>query len=259
MKCLSRLKLIDLKKVINYQLISSNIPKKQRIFAPLILTSILSLGTTITLLDAAVADSVEIPQNLATSKQSRLLLPRSVINAIHRHIGNNTRLLNTNLRGQLRVIGYSSRNWPDRCLGLGKPGEYCYEIFIKDGWRVVMTDGKQTWIYRTDSSGETVREEKKQTSTDIKLPDSVTNKVLEAASKQLGFSTSQVRITMIQKQTWANGCLGLYSFAGQMCTQALVPGWLVTVEGNQQRLVYRTNESGSLVKLDEKASIILKK
>jgi hypothetical protein len=257
MKCLFGLNTIDLRKVINYQLISSKITKKQRIFAPLILTSILSLGTTITLLDAAVADSVEIPQNLATSKQSCLLLPRSVINAIHRDIRKNTRILSTNLPGQLRVIGYSSRNWPDRCLGLGKPGEYCYEIFIKDGWRVVMTDGKQTWIYRTDSSGETVREEKKQISTDIKLPNAVTNKVLDAASKKLGFPTFQLRITMAQKQTWANGCLGLAG-PGQICTQALVPGWLVTVESNQQRLVYRTNESGSLVKLDEKASNILK-
>jgi len=109
MKCLFGLNTIDLRKVINYQLISSKITKKQRIFAPLILTSILSLGTTITLLDAAVADSVEIPQNLATSKQSCLLLPRSVINAIHRDIRKNTRILSTNLPGQLRVIGYSSR------------------------------------------------------------------------------------------------------------------------------------------------------
>ena len=39
-----------------------------------------------------------------------------------------------------------------------------------------------------------------------------------------------------------------------MCTQAIVPGWRVAVEGEGQFFVYRTNESGSVIKLENGAT-----
>lgn len=222
----------------------------QLIVTALILTSILSLGAGLTLIQAAAANSVESPQNTATLKQSRSNeLPRSVVNAIRRNLARSTRIP----PGQLRVVSFSQQSWPNSCLGLGKPDEACAEIFIENGWRVVMSDGRQNWVYRTDNTGRIVRLEGQETPSSNKLPSSVTNAVLEAASRQLGVTSSQLNITQSQQQTWPDGCLGIPNPV-ELCLSALTPGWQVTVEGKQQRLVYRTNESGSQVRLDERSS-----
>jgi hypothetical protein len=62
-------------------------------------------------------------------------------------------------------VTFSQQSWPNTCLGLGKPGEACGEVFIENGWRVVMSNGRQNWIYRTDSTGRTVRLESQENAT----------------------------------------------------------------------------------------------
>ena len=86
----------------------------------------------------------------------------------------------------------------------------------------------------------------------VSIPTPVAKAVLRSASQQLGLPTSQLRIVQTQKRTWQDGCLGL-ARSGEVCTQALVSGYRVTVAGGSHRLVYRTNASGT-VKLDEIAS-----
>ena len=86
----------------------------------------------------------------------------------------------------------------------------------------------------------------------VRIPTSVAKAVLQSASQQLGLPTSQLRIVQTQKRTWQDGCLGL-ARSGEVCTQALVSGYRVTVAGGSCRLVYRTDASGT-VKLDEVAS-----
>jgi len=90
---------------------------------------------------------------------------------------------------------------------------------------------------------------------DIKLlPEAITDAVFKEVSQQSGMQASQLRIVEVARQTWSDGCLGLGG-SDTLCTQSLVPGWRVTVASGEQRWVYRTNESGSLVKLDEMASL----
>ncbi|MGF2037084.1 MAG: hypothetical protein RMZ43_017495 [Nostoc sp. CmiVER01] len=86
-----------------------------------------------------------------------------------------------------------------------------------------------------------------------KLPTSVKNAVLQAASKRLQQPISQLRIIEFQQQTWKNGCLELAN-ADEFCTEALVPGWRVVVGKDEQTLVYHTNQTGSTLRLNEKAS-----
>jgi hypothetical protein len=85
------------------------------------------------------------------------------------------------------------------------------------------------------------------------LPASVKNAVLQAASKRLQQPISQLTIIEAQQQTWRDGCLELAN-ADEFCTQALVPGWRVVVGIGDQTLVYHTNQTGSAVRLNEKAS-----
>jgi hypothetical protein len=62
--------------------------------------------------------------------------------------------------GKLKVTESSRQSWPNTCLGLSKADEICGQMIV-EGWRVVVSDGRQTWVYRTDARGNVVRLEKK--------------------------------------------------------------------------------------------------
>jgi hypothetical protein len=104
----------------------------QQVFAALVLTSIVSLGTGLSIVDAASAKSLEPTSGttsemlkrpnevVASSKQSRNKeVPVGVVNAVRREISSSYRIP----PGQLRVVSASSERWSDSCLGLGKPEE----------------------------------------------------------------------------------------------------------------------------------------
>lgn len=82
------------------------------------------------------------------------------------------------------------------------------------------------------------------------LPDSVAKAVLQDAQMRSHLSAKQWHIVKVEPRNWPDGCLGLAS-PGTFCTQIVVPGWQVTVESRKHRFVYRTNNSGSLVKLEQ--------
>ncbi|WP_066382297.1 hypothetical protein [Anabaena sp. CA = ATCC 33047] len=88
-----------------------------------------------------------------------------------------------------------------------------------------------------------------------RLPQSVANAVLQDVSRRAGIPRRNLEISDYSQQTWRNGCLNLQK-PEELCTQALVPGWRVTVKYRQQRWVYHTNETGSVIRLNEKASTI---
>ncbi len=224
----------------------------QQIFAALTLTGILSVGVGMTLIKAAVADSVDNTQGITSLKQPRdRQLPRSVIDAVRREISRRT----STPPGQLRVVTFSQESWPDSCLGISRPDQACGQVYIQDGWRVVMSDGRQSWAYRTDGTGYIVRSEGEQTSPDSSnLPNSVSDAVLQAASQRTGLRTSELRIVN-SVQIKADGCLGLPR-PGEACIEIGQRVWEVTVEGGKQRLVYRTNRNGSQIRLNERASNI---
>lgn len=49
---------------------------------------------------------------------------------------------------ELEIIETEPQTWPNGCLGLAEPEEICTAALV-DGWRVFVSDGNQTWIYRT--------------------------------------------------------------------------------------------------------------
>lgn len=81
------------------------------------------------------------------------------------------------------------------------------------------------------------------------VPEVVSNAVIQNLSQQTGIEASALKIVAAEQQTWANGCLGISS-PGVPCAEGKVPGWEVVVGSATQRWVYRSNMSGSLVKLD---------
>ncbi len=83
----------------------------------------------------------------------------------------------------------------------------------------------------------------------------VINAVIKDAVGRTGMPNSQLSVVEVKQQTWSDGCLGLAE-AGVLCTQAMVPGWSITVTNGESRWLYRTNLSGTVVKWDAAASSI---
>ena len=97
-------------------------------------------------------------------------------------------------------------------------------------------------------------EQEERDDDDIKLlPQSVTDAIFKEAAQQSGIEASKLRILKVERETWSDGCLGLGG-SESVCTQSLIPGWRVLVASAERRWVFRANESGSLIKLDEVAT-----
>jgi hypothetical protein len=210
--------------------------QSQPIFAALILTSILCLGVGITLLEAE-----------GVSNGGDTNLPELVANAILRVASEQLSLPIS----QLQITRVQQQTWRDRCLGLASPIEKCIGT-PTPGWRVTVEGRQQFYIYRTDNSGAQVRTEAIAglPPHNENLPYPVAEAVLQDARERLNLPTSGLHIVQAEQQTWSDACLGLAS-PGQVCTQAVVPGWRINVDGKTQILVYRTNDSGSLVRVQE--------
>ncbi len=82
-----------------------------------------------------------------------------------------------------------------------------------------------------------------------KLPESIATEVLHFISQHRGKPAKDFQIVTAQSRTWPDSCLGLAE-AGTFCAQILVPGWEVKVTDNSKTWTYRTNASGSVVRLD---------
>ncbi|MEL6164825.1 MAG: hypothetical protein AAFR37_14040, partial [Cyanobacteria bacterium J06628_3] len=74
--------------------------------------------------------------------------------------------------------------------------------------------------------------------------------VLSDANKRVSKPVAALRVTESEKQSWSDSCLGL-SEPGKLCAQVIVPGWKVKVTDGQRELVYRTDDKGRLVKLEQ--------
>lgn len=81
------------------------------------------------------------------------------------------------------------------------------------------------------------------------LPDLVGASILRNLSRQTQRPPYSFRITSSQSMTWPDSCLGLGS-PGLLCTQMTVPGWRVVATDDQERWIYRTNGTGSIVQLE---------
>ena len=83
-------------------------------------------------------------------------LPPTVAAAVRQDLSRSTGIA----ADKLKVTESSRQSWPNTCLGLGSSDEICGQMIV-EGWRVVISDGRQTWVYRTNARGNILRLEKK--------------------------------------------------------------------------------------------------
>lgn len=83
-------------------------------------------------------------------------LPEAVAAAVRQDLSRQTGIAVS----KLKVTQSSPQSWPNTCLGLAKADEICGQAIV-EGWRVVVSDGRQSWVYRTNSRGNVLRLEPK--------------------------------------------------------------------------------------------------
>jgi hypothetical protein len=139
-----------------------NSTMQNRVFSSLVLATIFSLGANFTIIDSASAypesNSLFVSKTLVSQNQpnrSTNTLPASLANAVKKDLANRTGIA----PGKLKITKYNQETWPNGCLGMSEPDQICTQALVP-GWRITVTDGQKTWVYRTDNSGRNIRIEK---------------------------------------------------------------------------------------------------
>ncbi|MEL6461037.1 MAG: hypothetical protein AAFQ91_22830 [Cyanobacteria bacterium J06621_15] len=257
---------------------SNSTTNKAQLFAALLLTGIMSVANEFALLKSANAGEVVVStsQNLMVTNSgkdivvsqrqnnsqttiqvqrqntTRTGLPLVVVNAVTKDLSRREDIP----QNRLRVVSYGKKTWRNGCLEVLTPGEMCTQALVP-GYRVTVSDGTQRWVYHTNSNGKTLRLASGSNSgdTDSQLPEFIKSQVIADAAQRLQKPVSEFFIMQAQQKTWSDGCLELGD-ANTVCSQVIVPGWRVIVGTKGQSLVYHTNKSGSVIRLNTKASEI---
>ncbi|MBE9124935.1 MULTISPECIES: hypothetical protein [unclassified Coleofasciculus] len=87
---------------------------------------------------------------------------------------------------------------------------------------------------------------------EVQLSATVGHAVLQHTAQHSRMPPSNLRVVDAQPHTWPDNCLGL-GYSEVSCTQMPVPGWQVAVASGQRRWTYRTDVSGSVIKLEGKS------
>ncbi|NEQ73609.1 MAG: hypothetical protein F6K23_11370 [Okeania sp. SIO2C9] len=84
------------------------------------------------------------------------IIPNNIVDAVREDLSNQTGILPENIK----VTQVSQETWPNTCLGLANSDELCGQRLV-EGWYIILSDGNETWSYRTDNKGKLIRVEPK--------------------------------------------------------------------------------------------------
>ncbi|PAX52848.1 hypothetical protein [Brunnivagina elsteri] len=84
-----------------------------------------------------------------------------------------------------------------------------------------------------------------------RLPRQIANAIFKDLSKNQDININDLDVVEYRAKTWRNGCLELAKL-GELCTQALVPGWQVTVTNGKQNWIYHTNGNGKNLRISNR-------
>ncbi len=123
--------------------------------------------------------------------QRSLQLPQAVGQKVRQDLA---RRLNVPVR-TLKIASFNPQTWSDGCLGLGGPAEGCLLAQVA-GWRVEVTDGQQTWVYRTDKTGNARRLEPQSNA--VVLPSAVRQRLIGRVAREVRVPASRLRIAEVK-------------------------------------------------------------
>jgi hypothetical protein len=166
----------------------------------------------------------------------------SVIAAIREDLGQRYGVSN------IQVVSATEQMWPDGCLGLPRGKEAC-TMAIVPGWRIEVTDGRQTWVYRTDKTGRTLRLENEGKAG---LDSQTASKLLRQVARDTRISVRNLKIAEVKPANF-DGCLGIYR-PNQACTKILIRGYQAIVTSPARSYVYHLSQDASRIAQNDTAS-----
>lgn len=147
----------------------------------------------------------------------------------------------------VKILKIEQVDWPDACLGAGRPDEMCAQV-ITPGYRIQVEVKGITYQFHTNSGGTVIRQASPAASGVSSSPAG------EAARKfladRLKVDLGLVKVSNITEVTWPDGCLGVQK-PNAACTMALVPGYKVILEVLGASYEVHTNQDGKQIVLAE--------
>lgn len=192
---------------------------------------------------ATPSDAITVAQRQG-SPSSSSYLPRQIARRIQRDA---SRRFDVHPRN-VQILSATRETWPDGCLGLAAPNERCTMALI-EGWRVALTDGQQTWVYRTDMQARLIKMEDENTA---ELPPQVVDRLFGAIAQQANVPANTLRVVESEPKTF-DGCMGIFE-PGRACTRIAIAGYRVIVAGDRQSWVYHVDQEGSRIVQNATAS-----
>jgi len=150
---------------------------------------------------------------------------------------------------QLSIGRHSRETWPDGCLGLAGPDQFCTAALV-EGWQVEVIDMRshQSYFYRSDLTGQQVR----RSELEHNLPLSLRDRIFQVAAAQGAQPSASLGVIDAQPQTW-NGCYGLAA-AHAACPEIAIFGWRAVISDSHQYWIYHTDNLGNEIRLNQTAS-----
>jgi hypothetical protein len=78
------------------------------------------------------------------------------------------------------------------------------------------------------------------------LPDAVLA-ARQALSEKEDIPVDEIEVVSYSEEEWPNACLGLAE-EDEMCAQVITPGYQVTLEANGEEYIFRTDETGDVIR-----------
>lgn len=149
---------------------------------------------------------------------------------------------------KINLVSATEQSWPDGCLGLPSGQEICTTAIVP-GWRVEVSDNLQTWVYRSDRTGQTLRLENPDRTV---LPPAVASKLIRQVARETKTPAAKLRVVEVKTRVY-DGCLGLYR-PNQACTKIAISGWQAIITGSKQTFVYHLSQNADRIVQNKTAS-----
>jgi len=101
--------------------------------------------------------SKPIPEKAEKLANQSEKIPNDIVDAVCQDLASQIGIAPENIK----VSEVTQETWPNTCLGLPKNDELC-GLRLVEGWRLVLSNGKGKWVYRTDDLGKLIRVEPKK-------------------------------------------------------------------------------------------------
>ena len=148
------------------------------------------------------------------------------------------------------IVNLRTTTWPDGCLGLATTGEVCTQATVP-GFDIVLNIGGDQRTFHTNNDGSIFRERLGDTGNQNTSLNTTAASVLENIARNRTFSVpiEQIQIIDIARAGWSDSCLGL-EVPGDICGQAFVSGFILTIVDGPETLRFHTNTDGTVFRED---------